>query len=208
MGGAAKQQASANGGSSAAGISFGARLPRCTIQTWSSESTETPMVEPSSQLLGSGFGQNGSTSNSGAFGIIPWASTSPLSIPPHTRTAASRVPMLKTISRDFMSVAPQLPDSRLTLYAPLNPGASPFAGVFLRPSGQTGAQQCGQATVHLLLGTACLRISVQLSAKHDRTISECCTSSARSMSPFATSWSSDCSSVPSSDRPSASSPSS
>ena len=29
------------------------------------------MVEPSSQLFGSGFGQNGSTSNIGAFGIIP-----------------------------------------------------------------------------------------------------------------------------------------
>src|SRR5690554_2166147 len=36
------------------------------IQTWSRESTETPIVEPSSQWFGSGFGQNGSTSKRGA----------------------------------------------------------------------------------------------------------------------------------------------
>ena len=48
------------------------------------------MVEPSSQLFGSGFGQNGSTSNSGAFGIIPCAPTSPLSVGAHTRSAANR----------------------------------------------------------------------------------------------------------------------
>ena len=36
------------------------------IQTWSCSSTQTPIVEPSSQWFGSGFGQNGSTSNIGA----------------------------------------------------------------------------------------------------------------------------------------------
>ena len=37
------------------------------IQTWSCASTETPIVEPSTQWFGSGFGQNGSTSNRGAW---------------------------------------------------------------------------------------------------------------------------------------------
>ena len=36
------------------------------IQTWSRESTETPIVEPKTQWFGSGFGQNGSTSKIGA----------------------------------------------------------------------------------------------------------------------------------------------
>ena len=39
---------------------------RWMIQTWSRESTETPIVEPSTQWFGNGFGQNGSTSNRGA----------------------------------------------------------------------------------------------------------------------------------------------
>ena len=125
MGGAAKQQASANGGSSAAGISFGARLPRCTIQTWSSESTETPIVEPSSQLFGSGFGQNGSTSNSGAFGTDSCAPTSPLSVRSQTRIAARRVQTLKTISRDFMSIAPHLTEIEAPSIRPLNPARVP-----------------------------------------------------------------------------------
>src|SRR5262245_36597139 len=38
------------------------------IQTWSRESTDTPIVEPSSQWFGSGLGQNGSTSKRGATG--------------------------------------------------------------------------------------------------------------------------------------------
>jgi len=36
------------------------------IQTWSRESTETPIVEPKSQWFGSGFGQSGSTVKRGA----------------------------------------------------------------------------------------------------------------------------------------------
>ena len=38
---------------------------RCMIQTWSRSSTATPATWPSVQLFGSGFGQNGSTSNFG-----------------------------------------------------------------------------------------------------------------------------------------------
>ena len=45
---------------------------RWTIQMWSWASTSTPMVEPSSQWLGSGLGHSGSTSNIGACG--PFAS--------------------------------------------------------------------------------------------------------------------------------------
>src|SRR5262245_37523329 len=41
---------------------------RWMIHTWSRESTDNPMVEPSSQWFGSGFGQNGSTSKRGAVG--------------------------------------------------------------------------------------------------------------------------------------------
>src|SRR5688572_17704988 len=44
---------------------------RWMIQTWSRESTETPIVEPSNQWLGRGFGQNGSTSNRGATPSAP-----------------------------------------------------------------------------------------------------------------------------------------
>jgi hypothetical protein len=44
------------------------------IQTWSWSSTHTPMVQPSSQLFGSGFGHNGSTSNIGAITVEPCAS--------------------------------------------------------------------------------------------------------------------------------------
>src|SRR6185436_8324561 len=36
------------------------------IQTWSRESTDTPIVEPKTQWFGSGFGHSGSTSNRGA----------------------------------------------------------------------------------------------------------------------------------------------
>ena len=39
---------------------------RWMIQTWSRESTDTPIVEPSTQWFGNGFGQNGSTSKRGA----------------------------------------------------------------------------------------------------------------------------------------------
>src|SRR5882672_9917383 len=48
---------------------------RWMIQTWSRESTDTPMVEPSSQWFGSGFGQSGSTSKRGAMG--PAAAAAP-----------------------------------------------------------------------------------------------------------------------------------
>src|SRR3712207_3504608 len=40
--------------------------PRWTIQIWSRESTATPIAWPSTQLLGMGLGQNGSTSKRGA----------------------------------------------------------------------------------------------------------------------------------------------
>ncbi len=36
---------------------------------WSSSSTQTPMVQPSSQLFGNGFGHSGSTSKIGAWTI-------------------------------------------------------------------------------------------------------------------------------------------
>ena len=36
------------------------------MKTWSRESTPTPIAFPSTHLLGSGLGQNGSTSNVGA----------------------------------------------------------------------------------------------------------------------------------------------
>src|SRR4029453_15079594 len=44
------------------------------IHTWSCSSTHAPMVQPKSQLLGSGFGQSGSTSNIGALTLEPCAS--------------------------------------------------------------------------------------------------------------------------------------
>ena len=44
---------------------------RWMIQTWSRESTDTPIVEPSTQWFGSGFGQNGSTSKRGATPAAP-----------------------------------------------------------------------------------------------------------------------------------------
>ena len=44
------------------------------IQTWSCSSTQTPMVQPSSQWFGSGFGHSGSTSNIGAVTLVPCAS--------------------------------------------------------------------------------------------------------------------------------------
>ena len=40
------------------------------IQTWSFSSTETPIVEPSTQWLGSGLGHSGSTSKAGASGAL------------------------------------------------------------------------------------------------------------------------------------------
>ena len=40
--------------------------PRWMMNTWSRESTPTPMVEPRIQWLGSGLGQSGSTSKAGA----------------------------------------------------------------------------------------------------------------------------------------------
>ena len=47
---------------------------RCSTQMWSRESTATPMTWPSSHLLGSGFGQKGSTSST-APGTSPCAVT-------------------------------------------------------------------------------------------------------------------------------------
>src|SRR5262245_34985723 len=41
------------------------------IQTWSRESTETPIVQPRIQWFGSGFGHNGSTSKRGATPAAP-----------------------------------------------------------------------------------------------------------------------------------------
>ena len=44
------------------------------IQTWSRESTDTPIVDPKIQWFGSGFGHSGSTSNRGATPGAPnWA---------------------------------------------------------------------------------------------------------------------------------------
>ena len=40
------------------------------IHTWSFSSTDTPMVDPSTQWLGSGFGHSGSTSKAGASGAL------------------------------------------------------------------------------------------------------------------------------------------
>src|SRR3990172_2301518 len=68
MGGAAAQH-SAMGGVRVAPASvrwLSVASPRWMMNTWSLESTPTPMAEPSSQWLGSGLGQKGSTSNSGA----------------------------------------------------------------------------------------------------------------------------------------------
>src|SRR5205809_261187 len=42
------------------------------IQTWSCSSTQTPIVMPSSQWLGRGFGHSGSTSNTGACTTSVW----------------------------------------------------------------------------------------------------------------------------------------
>ena len=46
---------------------------RWMIQTWSCSSTQTPIVAPSSQWLGSGFGHSGSTSKTGACTVSPGA---------------------------------------------------------------------------------------------------------------------------------------
>src|ERR1700674_713584 len=45
---------------------------RWMVHTWSWSSVETPMVEPVTQWFGSGFGQNGSTSNMGAITPAAW----------------------------------------------------------------------------------------------------------------------------------------
>ena len=67
MTGGADLQHDAPGGVSSAPFSllFRVELPRCTIQTLSCASTETPMVMPSSHSLGNGFGHSGSTSKIG-----------------------------------------------------------------------------------------------------------------------------------------------
>ena len=77
-------QHSESGGSWAAPISLMAPkafgVLRWTIQTWSLESTATPIAGPRIQWFGSGLGQNGSTSKRGA--IKPSPAASPASEPP------------------------------------------------------------------------------------------------------------------------------
>src|SRR5262245_55824642 len=65
-GGAGRQQSERGGVSVAPFSSSVSDFGRCTTHTWLRLSTATPAACPISQLLGSGFGQNGSTSNTGA----------------------------------------------------------------------------------------------------------------------------------------------
>src|SRR5215475_6690057 len=67
--GGAGTQHSLSGGFCAAPISLVASKVslRCTMNTWSFASTPTPMTLPSTQWLGSGLGQRGSTSKRGAW---------------------------------------------------------------------------------------------------------------------------------------------
>src|SRR5688500_18895349 len=68
MGGAERQH-SPMGGVAFAPASvrwFSVESPRWMMNTWSRESTPTPIVEPRIQWLGSGLGHMGSTSNRGA----------------------------------------------------------------------------------------------------------------------------------------------
>src|SRR5262245_13759907 len=75
MGGAVRQHSAIGGLSSAPrSLLWSPPAPRWMIHTWSCSSTHAPMVQPKSQLLGSGFGQSGSTSNIGALTLEPCAS--------------------------------------------------------------------------------------------------------------------------------------
>ena len=61
-----------------------------------------------------------------AFGTDSCAPTSPLSVRSQTRVAANRVQTLKTISRDFMSVAPHIAGIEAHSRRPSEPGANPL----------------------------------------------------------------------------------
>src|SRR5688572_25781202 len=79
--GATLQHVSAVGGSVESPISVRAVIdgaPRCTIQTWFCASTATPVIDPSTQWLGRGLGQKGSTWNVGTWGA--WATSVPIPI--------------------------------------------------------------------------------------------------------------------------------
>src|SRR3954447_4677810 len=103
IGGAGTQHAAA-GGFEAAAFSRRDRLRgRCMIQTWSRSSTATPATWPSVQLFGSGFGQNGSTSNFGTSAAAAIATqaliNTPATIPRRTTLAILRIFFLPSLPR-------------------------------------------------------------------------------------------------------------
>src|SRR5260370_6727854 len=73
-----------------------------------------PMVQPSSQLFGSGFGHSGSTSKIGACTVEPWASArfcnTAWPIPRPRMPAASAVPHTNLRSRNNLIMVPPCPD--------------------------------------------------------------------------------------------------
>src|SRR5690606_29088086 len=104
MGGAGAQH-SPVGGSTAAPASvrsLSVARPRWTMNTWSRESTPTPMVEPRTQLFGSGLGQRGSTSKIGASTRAVEDASRAACPTPSATMPASRVPPRITLRRCFI----------------------------------------------------------------------------------------------------------
>src|SRR5262245_9813228 len=106
------------------------------IQTWSRESTETPIVEPKTQWFGSGFGQKGSTSNRGATPGAPnWAGEAAAGVAEggaelDTAPEAGGAPLSQAASNALSEETSSSP-ARRVMVSPIRQSARQDQGLFL-----------------------------------------------------------------------------